>query len=102
MSAHTPGPWAVDDDGEVTGVEGQAVVASVYKPDDFPCFDAEEDDPEGKFPVECAANAALIAAAPDLLKAAEFARDFFVQVKGWTDDDAIVRALNAAIAKATP
>ena len=61
--AHTPGPWVIDDDGEVTlitvpggdsGVDND--VAEVY-------------GGNGNDPQEQQANARLIAAAPDLLEA---------------------------------
>lgn len=58
---HTPGPWRVDlESGEIEA--GATVIGTIYGTHDYPCCD--EDITE-----ECAANARLIAAAPDLLAA---------------------------------
>jgi hypothetical protein len=61
---HTPGPWEVDDCGNVCG-EG-AALATVFGAEDFPCLPEEDYDAVN---VECAANARLMAAAPELLAA---------------------------------
>jgi hypothetical protein len=60
----TPGPWSVDEDGLISA--GGIAVASVYDADDFPCLDADDDEPVND---AAHANACLIAAAPDLLDA---------------------------------
>lgn len=62
---HTPGPWAIEDGGIVEA--SGAPVCVLYTADDFPCWDG----PEGQLEAECEANAALIAAAPDLLALCE-------------------------------
>lgn len=76
---HTPGPWAIEDDHDDAEtipsvlIHGQADapglvhVALVYTIDAFGEYDyADEREMQD---VECKANAALIAAAPDLLAA---------------------------------
>jgi hypothetical protein len=69
---HTPGPWTANNDGEVWATKpmrfnlttaGTPMVAEVCR----------HDDAEGGFPWK--ANARLIAAAPDLLNVAQWARD---------------------------
>lgn len=69
---HTPGPWEVDDCGNICG--GGAALAAVYGAEDFPCLPEEDYDAVN---VECAANARLMAAAPDLLAACEKALEFW-------------------------
>jgi len=92
MSKHTPGPWEVDlETGEING--GCAVLGAVYGGDDFPC--SEEDMSE-----ECKANARLIAAAPDLLKAC---KGVLIGLKAYETlgrKNIHLDALRAAIAKA--
>jgi hypothetical protein len=83
---HTPGPWAVLSD---TGAVGVAVgewkmTASVYG-----------DHPECEPDERLAANARLIAAAPDLLDIAETIALDSTSPHQWIDE------LRAAIAKAT-
>lgn len=56
---HTPGPWAVDDDGDVCISDLERLIAAVDRRN----VTLRKD--------EAAANAALIAAAPDLLAACE-------------------------------
>ncbi len=70
---HTPGPWKAifTDDEEWRGVEntniehGGGLIAKVYGTDEFPCVEATD-----KICQELAANARLIAAAPDYHEAA--------------------------------
>lgn len=85
-TTHTPGPWAIEEgDRETHIVGGEAILA--YCPD-WPCAPQEQE-----------ANARLIAAAPELLEAAESLLDV-VGVR--IDDPRIAQfdALRAAIAKA--
>lgn len=76
MAKHTPGPWVVNDAGEI---EAQtAILGQVYGAEDYPCIDQEEIDEVAK---ECIANARLIALAPEmlgLLKAASSALKSYV------------------------
>lgn len=58
MVQHTRGPWVAHDDLSITTVAGNAVVATVYGPGNA-CVSPEQ----------AAADARLIAAAPDLLEA---------------------------------
>jgi hypothetical protein len=68
MSKHTPGPWEVEDDTDEVIVSrdpeanGFQIVAKTYGPDD-------------------AANARLIAAAPDLLAALKHVRDIYADIE---------------------
>lgn len=69
-SKHTPGPWHVEDDGSVQHESGMVICVPSYA-EDFPCLtedeDKTEDEVRAEVDAECAANARLIAAAPDLL-----------------------------------
>ena len=95
VSAHTPGPWLVshDSDRDVVTQDGASTaVASIIGGDDFIT----------RWP-ETAANARLVAAAPDLLSALANLRDeaqhFLDTDRGAYDlEDAIIAA-DAAIAK---
>lgn len=62
QTKHTPGPWVVNDEIFVHGPDGMGIFggASTHRSDE-----------------ECAANARLIAAAPDLAAAAAAALDYF-------------------------
>ena len=90
--AHTPGPWT-NDDGLVTGGESRARFAPGVSVDIFDASEwgAEQHD-------EAMANAALIAAAPDLLAALKglATRDHTPDRYAGTE----LRAARAAIAKA--
>ena len=61
---YTPGPWDVDDCGNICG--SGAALANVFGAEDYPCLPEEDYDAVN---VECAANARLMAAAPELLAA---------------------------------
>lgn len=92
MSKHTPGPWALDDNGhDIRTHEDYWPIGCADG--NLIAYVAHTDDVMGE------ANARLIAAAPDLLAACEAllneARQFFPMVCG----DAITEA-EAAIAKA--
>lgn len=96
---HTPGPWTKETDGtsgvfwiysDFHGDESNAL-ATVHGQDDIP----EMDDGE------CEANAALIAAAPDLLEACQAARDWYAKnTKQGHTPGPVEQALIDAIAKA--
>ena len=60
---HTPGPWTLDEDTYTVLGDGRNVTR-VHTVDDFIC-----DGDDAEVAEECAANAALIAAAPDLYEA---------------------------------
>lgn len=88
VSTHTPGPWHVRNDGSVGSVQrGGMVVAQ-------PCIEPKNQGDQ-------AANARLIAAAPELLDALEGMREALAECEGWTQDQqsAYGKAL-AAISKA--
>lgn len=97
MSAHTPGPWTLDTVTTSCGIchkvgpfprkEGKYGHACIYV--DYPGT--------GKIEGELLANARLIAAAPDLLDAAEEALEAIAD----GDVQSARNALRAAIAKAT-
>lgn len=74
--AHTPGPWT-NDRGLVNGKETRARVGDGISID---IFDAAEWPADRKD--EALANAALIAAAPDLLAAARSALNFIENTEG--------------------
>lgn len=67
MAEHTKGPWTADGSRiHAGGVE----VARVTTPEDLPWVDDLPDEEYHALQEECASNARLIAAAPDLLEAA--------------------------------
>lgn len=95
---HTPGPWRVDDERGFDRIE------IIGRPD-YPCrrFEvmgewrvAELDDLMGDYPEVVAANARLIAAAPDLLKALQA-----IAGNNWNDQSRARHVAREAIAKAT-
>lgn len=88
MSAHTPGPWeahAFHQNDTVTGAE-YVQVAHVFGPTGGLPLKAE---------AERHANAALIAAAPDLLEALEA-----ISRAGTLNDQSVIDQMRDAIAKA--
>lgn len=90
MSEHTPGPWDLMS-GMPTNVIGSSGIR-VARCD----FDGDFSHPE------CAANAHLIAAAPDMYEALERAMSYLIVLAGSDDSEAkeIIIACQAAIAKA--
>lgn len=102
MSEHTPGPWAVRDDGydypcppidaEAVGRGYYASVANAIQRDPHPQHGG------GISRQTAAANARLIAAAPDLLAACRHAMDCLTQPELYDGQDAI-DALERAIAR---
>jgi hypothetical protein len=100
QAAHTPGPWFVDEDDR-PGMEWNRHIYS--GPQLAVCFMAHSD---GKAPERDAANARLIAAAPDLLEALQevmFVMDMALCVEMLPPGaDGPVAKARAAIAAATP
>jgi hypothetical protein len=93
---HTPAPWRVEE-GEITAADGQTVIGQLYGADDFPCLDDVDRDGVDE---ESHANARLIAAAPDLLRACEM----LVAAQDGGDVGDVLKAMDAAraaVAKAT-
>ena len=109
MSKHTPGPWTLDEDTYTIASSSSLIVASVCTVDDY-------SDPEEEYRAQlveqCAANARLIAASPDLAEALDRALDAIHQIydewgretgkdaKRLYDEDPAVVAGRAALAKA--
>lgn len=101
MSAHTPGPWRVDPDysADIQTADGRLEIAAImsdYTTDNAP--------PEAK----AAANARLIAAAPELLDALAALLDDYVLTYDCAcnyqldaDAEPVVTKARAAIVKAT-
>ena len=95
---HTPGPWTLDEDTYTVLGDGRNVTR-VHTVDDFIC-----DGDDAEVAEECAANAALIAAAPDLYEALAVLHtllDFDDEVAAWVgivteNPDRINRAFEAA------
>jgi hypothetical protein len=90
---HTPGPWIVNSEGQITDLQDRTVVPNVHAhnvpSNAFPRGSGQyvaEDDGG-------VANARLIAAAPDLLAALE------IIASGNTDPDDMVEIAREAIAK---
>lgn len=93
FTLHTPGPWVVLDNTAIP--YGQLTVESERDGAVAVCFTVAGD--ECAAPLECVANARLIAAAPDLLAAL---RGLLNALPSATTHPAI-RAARAAINKAT-
>lgn len=83
---HAPNPKVPDSPGDVFGPNGEHVVCFGHDYDDYGAF-------------ESMADARLIAAAPDLLKAAEAIADKWPRFEGIEPAIEVV-ALRAALAKA--
>lgn len=95
---HTPGPWIVTHDGRLIEAEyREGYVASVS------FYDSQFCGPEDE--AEAAANAFLIAAAPELLEALKAARSAWLAEANSGDgvneeQEPILAQVDAAIAKA--
>lgn len=93
---HTPGPWAAQIGARHVDVEA----------DDWIITETDTHKSDSPPRAQCIANARLIAAAPDLLEAAAFARDLAMRMTAKADIPycaefaAIAQDLDAAIAKA--
>ena len=100
MTTHTKGPWKFGDDGSITAQDG-AVLAMVYGPDDFPCFDPanHSKDEVAAFERECEANGFVMAAAPELYEACNLALVALANPKAFDEEQVGVK-LARAIAKA--
>ena len=102
MSKHTPGPWIAPED-QANLIAPKVSYESNYVGELKNSFQAFVYGCEGE---EMRANARLIAAAPELLAALEFARDHFISF-GYGDHplmrsaaEAVDDEIRAAIAKA--
>jgi hypothetical protein len=94
--SHTQGPWEFNADrDEMTVHVGGGIIASIFTPDDSPCFDPETEEESEKVWQECIANGHLLAAAPQLLAIAKIV----VEEMG-VDDTEYYDDLVAAIKKA--
>ena len=95
-ASHTPGPWHVGTNGDACAVNhavcsGPIVIAKVYG----------KGYPTGKgWHPESEADAMLMAAAPELLEALEFAYLNLSDLKSTKDDDSVDKKIRAALAKA--
>lgn len=96
---HTPGPWAVDintnhaHEAETVRGADNVRIAATYKIHD------QRDDKKAAY-FEARANARLIAAAPELLRALEFAKNELHYHPATRNSEAL-EVVRAAIAKAT-
>ncbi len=98
MSAHTPGPWwfCEESDGTFMVGQGDVGIASVHPPK------LRQGEKMGLFdPGDPRANARLIAAAPELLKAAQAMLDVCYDLERNDDTLAAVKKAMLAVAKAT-
>lgn len=93
MAEHTPGPWYAVLSNEMVASSAQRGKWYVETADEYPVADVGEDDRE------TAANARLIAAAPDLLTACEIATVFLAHLSLLPTEEPRTTIL-AAIAKA--
>lgn len=100
----TPGPWVAVQDGDISEEfnlpDGWVVrqVGSETRPWFICGLGTDPDAEQGPELLEVAANARLIAAAPELLAAAEAA---LVRLLEWSDFTHEIAQLEGAIAKAT-
>ena len=86
MSKHTPGPWHVFKDSSIYSKHADYTLAEIVA---------------GMTDEECDANARLIAAAPELLKALQAALDALRGSAGFDEINNAKKQVKAAIAKAT-
>jgi hypothetical protein len=95
--SHTPGPWAIEKDSkDIVKVRAYATVATCTTAGLWDSKRTQVISPE-----ECMANARLIAAAPELLEALEFALAALEDVFGKNKVDVgAINTARAAIAKA--
>lgn len=100
---HTPGPWE-QQDNEIS--HETMCICTVTCGDDFVCISDDDEQTEAearaKVDLECAANARLITAAPDMLTALEQAASILngEYIKG-SAREICAASIRAAIAKAT-
>lgn len=106
IAKHTPGPWTIEPETGAIEAHG-AVLGKIYRADDYPCaiVDPEDEieDGEGSYQNiddECKANAALAAAAPDLLDACEAFVEAWKKSLQLEKTDVALRMAEAAIEKA--
>jgi hypothetical protein len=95
--SYTPGPWAIEKDSkDIVKVRAYATVATCTTAGLWDSKRTQVISPE-----ECMANARLIAAAPELLEALEFALAALEDVFGKNKVDVgAINTARAAIAKA--
>lgn len=93
---HTPGPWHIQDN--TAEPYGQLRVDSSTRGSVAICYTVEKG--ESRTPAECIQNAQLIAAAPELLRALEFAKNELHYHPATRNSEAL-EVVRAAIAKAT-
>lgn len=68
LAGAVPGPWQIDDDGDICGgAESQGIGVHVARVDEFPCVDEDEMDGAA---VQIEATGLLIASAPSLIESA--------------------------------
>ena len=65
MKQFSPGPWHIEDDNTIQE-SGGGIIATIFFPDDFPCFVSESAKEEAHANENSKANARLIAAAPEM------------------------------------
>lgn len=99
MSGHTPGPWRVrthEEGGEVVGCFVAANDVNGYP------YDAQimGDDEYRGAPGRELADAHLISAAPEMLEALRFAREWIIEHREVGKNAMTLGAINAAIKKA--
>lgn len=90
IAKHTPGPWLVDHDTDITGSESSPEIGCVGKVDIAHVY-------LRAVPGKTEANARLIAAAPDLLEALKAVLNSCLDSRGLAD---AYKQARAAIAKA--
>jgi len=110
MNKHTPGPWIVneaDNGGEVANIFSDnpehdgAYVCAVWSDESATGNDgADEETPQYVTDAEANANAALIAAAPDMYEALEAVRAIIPQHNAGTPWARAADKIHAALAKA--
>ena len=88
---HTAGPWSLDRDGWIISEKADFAICLIDASREVEAYDPED-----------AANARLIAAAPDLLEALKYAHDHLAvthyDIDGQPDE--IMQRINAALDKA--
>lgn len=97
---HTPGPWTADSEGYIYGSAADLEIARAFCHDRT--FDGHEDAAElARQQATCAANKALILAAPDLLTACKCALALLKKRdQGGIIEGVAIGALTNALAKA--
>ena len=100
MSNHTPGPWFVEDNDRAISSNAATDIALVNMAN----IRYGWDGPDFLTASHRAANAQLIAAAPELLEALKYCRNkiaFMQEFGEWYSPERAIEKADAAIAKAT-